>query len=167
MTFRGPADTDKVRTLLEEIAAGDVRQVAFVVPSGAAWSLPLYELALMTAAHLRAHQIQGVELALVTPEERPLQLFGRAGSDAVRKLLEERDIELATSAHASEFADGELRLLPEGRIHVDRVVALPQLRGPLSTGCRRPSTASYPSTSTDASAASTTSTPRATSRTSQ
>ena len=97
LTFRGPADTDKIRTLLGDTAAGEVRRIAFVVPSsGAAWSLPLSELALMTAAHLGAQGIRGVELALVTSEERPLRLFGRAGSDAVRELLEgETDLAIA------------------------------------------------------------------------
>lgn len=134
LTFRGPADTEKIRTLLEEIAAGDARRVAFAVPWGAVWSLPLYELTLMTAAHLGAHQIQGVELMLVTPEEEPLQLFGRAGSDAVGELLDERGITLVTGSYPAEFADGELRLLPEGQIEVDRVVALPRLRGPRLDG---------------------------------
>jgi sulfide:quinone oxidoreductase len=129
LTFRGPADTEKIRTLLEEIAAGDVRRVAFAVPWGAVWSLPLYELALMTAAHLGAHQIQGVELMLVTPEEEPLHLFGRAGSHAVGELLDERGITLVTGSYPAEFADGELRLVPKGQIEVDRVVALPRLRG--------------------------------------
>ena len=134
LTFRGPADTNKVRTLLQEIAAGEVRRVAFVVPWGAVWSLPIYELALMTAAHLGARQIEGVELALVTPEEEPLQLFGHAGSEAVRELLDYRGIELVTSAYPTDFVDGELRLVPDGRIHVDRVVALPRLRGPRLDG---------------------------------
>lgn len=134
LTFRGPADTDRVRTLLEEIAAGEVRRVAFVVPSGAAWSLPLYEIALLTAAHLGAHQIEGVELVLVTPEEEPLQLFGRSGSDAIRELLVERGIELVTSAYVAEFAAGALRLVPDGTIQTDRAVALPRLRGPRLDG---------------------------------
>ncbi|MGZ8794056.1 MAG: CBS domain-containing protein [Gaiellaceae bacterium] len=134
LTFRGPADTDKIRALLDEIAAGGVRRVAFAVPAGAAWSLPLYELALLTAAHLGAHQIQGVELVLVTPEEEPLQFFGRAGSDAVRDLLDERGIELMTSTHATEFADGELRLVTESLFEADRVVTLPRLRGPRLDG---------------------------------
>ncbi|MEP7159269.1 MAG: CBS domain-containing protein [Chloroflexota bacterium] len=134
LTFRGPADTEKIRILLEEIAAGDVRRVAFAVPWGAVWSLPLYELALMTAAHLGARQIHGVELMLVTPEEEPLKLFGRAGSDAVGELLHERGITLVTGSYPAEFADGELRLVPEGQIEVDRVVALPRLRGPRLDG---------------------------------
>ena len=130
LTFRGPADTEKIRTLLDEIAAGDVRRVAFAVPWGAVWSLPLYELALLTAAHLRTHQIEGVELMLVTPEEKPLQLFGRAGSEAVGELLDERGIVLVAGSSAVEFAEGELRLVSERPIEVDRVVALPRLRGP-------------------------------------
>jgi sulfide:quinone oxidoreductase len=129
LTFRGPADTEKIRTLLKEIAAGDVRRLAFVLPWGAVWSLPLYELALMTAAHLDSHQVEGVELVLVTPEEEPLQLFGPAGSDAVGELLDERGITLVTGSHPAEFADGALRLVPEGGLEVDRVVALPRLQG--------------------------------------
>ena len=129
LTFRGPADTEKIRTLLDEIAAGDVRRVAFAVPWGAVWSLSIYELALMTAAYLGAHQIQGVELMLVTPEEEPLQLFGRAGSNAVGELLDERGIALVTGSSPAEFAEGELRLVSEGPIEVDRVVALARLRG--------------------------------------
>jgi sulfide:quinone oxidoreductase len=134
LTFRGPADTDKIRRLLDEIAVGNVRRIAFAVPWGAVWSLPIYELALMTAAHVRAREIQDVELALVTPEEEPLQLFGPAGSEAVRELLDERGIEFVTSTYPTEFVDGELRLVPDGQIHVDRVVALPRLRGPRLDG---------------------------------
>ncbi len=106
-----------------------MRRVAFVVPSGAVWSLPIYELALMTATHLGEHQVQGVDLILVTSEDEPLQHFGRAGSEAVRELLEERGIELVTGAHPAEVVEGELRLVPEEQIAADRVVALPRLRG--------------------------------------
>lgn len=129
LTFRGPADTASIRALLDEIAVGDVRRVAFAAPWGAVWSLPIYELALMTAAHLDSHQIQGVQLSLVTPEEEPLQLFGPAGSEAVAELLDDRDITLVTGSHPAEFTDGALRLVPEGELEVDRVVALPRLRG--------------------------------------
>jgi sulfide:quinone oxidoreductase len=134
LTFRGPADTERMRTLLEEIVAGEVGRVAFAVPWGAVWSLPIYELALMTAAYLAERGLGGVELALVTPEEEPLQLFGRAGSEAVRQLLEERGIALQTGSCPVELVDGELRLVPEQTIAADRVVALPRLRGPRIDG---------------------------------
>ena len=134
LTFRGPADTERIRALLVELAAGEVQRLVFAVPWGAVWSLPIYELALMTAAHLRAHGIEGVELTLVTPEEEPLQLFGRAGSDAVGELLDEHGITVVTGSHPAEFVDGALRLVPESRIEADRVVALPRLRGPRLDG---------------------------------
>jgi sulfide:quinone oxidoreductase len=134
LTFRGPADTERMRTLLEEIVAGEVGRVAFAVPWGAVWSLPIYELALMTAAYLAERGLGGVELALVTPEEEPLQLFGRAGSEAVRQLLEERGIALQMGSCPVELVDGELRLVPEQTIAADRVVALPRLRGPRIDG---------------------------------
>jgi sulfide:quinone oxidoreductase len=130
LTFRGPADTDRFRHLLEEIAAGAVGRVAFVVPWGAVWTLPIYELALMTAAYLADRELHTVELTLVTPEDEPLQLFGQAASEAVRALLEERSIAVERGACALEVIDGELRLVPDRKIAADRVVALPRLHGP-------------------------------------
>jgi sulfide:quinone oxidoreductase len=134
LTFRGPADTEKIRRLLGELVAGQVGRVAFVVPWGAVWSLPIYELALMTAAYIAERELDHVELTIITPEDEPLQLFGRAGSDAVRELLEERGIALQTGAFPIELVDGELRLVPEGSVAADRVVALPRLRGPRIDG---------------------------------
>jgi sulfide:quinone oxidoreductase len=129
LTFRGPADAERFRGLLDELAAGEVQSVVFAQPRGATWSLPLYELALMTAAELAARSIGGVELALVTPDHRPLELFGPAGSDAVGQLLAERGIDVHTNTLPLEAVDGELRLAPEGSLPADRVVALPRLRG--------------------------------------
>jgi sulfide:quinone oxidoreductase len=134
LTFRGPADVEKVGALLEELAAGAVRRVVFAVPWGAVWSLPVYELALLTAAHVEARGTPGVELAVVTPEETPLQLFGQAGSEAVRELLAERGVTVHAGAYPTELVDGELRLVPEGKVDSDRVVALPRLRGPRIDG---------------------------------
>jgi sulfide:quinone oxidoreductase len=129
LTFRGPADIEMVEHVLEEMVDGDVRSLAFVIPWGAVWPLPAYELALLTATHLQARGVQGVELTLVTPEAEPLQVFGRPASEAVHALLEEHEVTLRTSAYAGKFAGGELELIPEGRISADRVVALPKLKG--------------------------------------
>src|SRR5829696_319487 len=120
LTFRGPADTERIRTLLAEIVAGQVGRVAFVVPWGAVWSLPIYELALMTSAYLAERELDHVELVLGTPEEEPLQLFGRAGSEAVRELLEDRRIAVQTGSCPVELVDGELRLVPQGTIAAER-----------------------------------------------
>ena len=77
LTFRGAADIEVVQHLLEEVTRGDVHSVAFVIPWGAVWSLPAYELALLTATHLQRQSVKDVELTLVTPEVEPLQLFDR------------------------------------------------------------------------------------------
>ena len=88
LTFRGPADTDALRELLRELVRGDVQRVAFVVPAGAAWALPAYELALLTARHLAGQSVRGAELTLLTPEEAPLAVFGAAASTAIGELLD-------------------------------------------------------------------------------
>ena len=50
LTFRGPQDAARVAAIVRRLREGTIRRVAFVVPAGTAWALPLYELALQTAA---------------------------------------------------------------------------------------------------------------------
>ena len=128
-TFRGPADSDALRALLAEVEAGTVRRLVFAVPGGVAWPLPLYELALLTAASLAQKDFQGVELTLVTPEDVPLGVFGTEASGAVRRLLEERGIEVLTGRTPVSAEEGRLTLAPDGDVPADRVIALPRLRG--------------------------------------
>src|SRR6266498_3990068 len=52
LTFRGPADTELIRTLLRELEGGAVQRVAVAVPLGAVWALPAYELALLRSTHV-------------------------------------------------------------------------------------------------------------------
>lgn len=129
LTFRGPADTERIDELLRELEAREVRRVAFAAPAGAVWSLPVYELALMTSSWLATRDIDA-ELAVVTPEDEPLQLFGREASAAVRRLLEERGIAVHTGVYPAEARDGELLLVGGDVLAADRVVALPRLHGP-------------------------------------
>ena len=128
-TFRGSADADKIGRLLEDVSAGSARSIAFVIPWGAVWSLPAYELALLTAAHVIDHALRGVELSLVTPELEPLQVFGPPASRAMQELLHTRGVSLHTGAYAGGFVDGVLELVPGTDLEVDRVVALPRLEG--------------------------------------
>lgn len=130
LAFRGPADTQLLKDLLAEIESGDVHRVAFAVPAGAVWSLPAYELALMTASWLASRRIAGVELALATPEDEPLSIFGQAASDAVREMLAANRIRVHTRVFPAEARDGELILVGGDVIPADRVVALPRLQGP-------------------------------------
>jgi sulfide:quinone oxidoreductase len=128
LTFRGPADTDAFRELIDEAAAGKVRSIAFVAPTAGVWPLPLYELALQTAAYLERRE-RRVELALVTHEPAPLSLFGEAASEAVRKLLADHAIRLHVAAYARRYEAGRLELVPAATVRANRVVALPRLEG--------------------------------------
>ena len=134
LTFRGPGDEEAFSELLHDARSGQVERLVFALPTGASWPLPLYELALLTAVHLADAGASNVELTLVTPEERPLQLFGAAGSEAVAELLELHGIGLLADTTPVGVEDGSLRLLPDRRIDADRVVALPRLEGPRLEG---------------------------------
>jgi len=134
VTIRGPGYTGRFRSVLRDLEERRIRRVVFAVPPGSSWPLPVYELALMTAGRVRERGLHKVEILLVTPEEEPLALFGRAASAAVRGLLEERRVTLHTAHYAGEFAEGELGLVPDGGIAADRVVSLPRLRGPEMPG---------------------------------
>jgi sulfide:quinone oxidoreductase len=133
LTFSGPADEEALRNLLADARAGQVGSVAVAVPAGLGWTLPAYELALLTAAHLSDAGV-AVEVELVTPEPAPLALFGTRASEAIRELLEVREITLRTGTTPVAFADGTLTVAPAGTVDVDRVVALPTLTGPAIAG---------------------------------
>jgi len=133
VTFMGPGSAPAVRALLDELEQGRVRGIAFVAPTMVGWMLPLYELALMTARHAAARGLQP-ELVLVTPEPRPLAVFGDRASAAVAEMLAAAGVEFIGAGHV-ETGGGAVRLVPEGRsLDVKRVVALPLLRGPQLEG---------------------------------
>ena len=57
IAFGRPGAGAAMGELVERLKARDARRVAFIVPTRVGWSLPLYELALMTAAAVRAHGV--------------------------------------------------------------------------------------------------------------
>jgi sulfide:quinone oxidoreductase len=130
LTFRGRVDVPAVRDLLDELADGRARSVAFALPSQRIWPLPLYELALMTAGHVRGLGASAVKVWLVTPEEEPLELFGPAGATAISSMLEARGIILRTWSRPARVRNRALVLSGGGEVFVDRVVTLPVLEGP-------------------------------------
>lgn len=134
LTFRGRDDVPALRGLLHDLTTARAGSVALALPSERMWPLPLYELALMTAAHLNEHDAGDVKVTLVTPEEEPLELFGPAASDAVRSLLDARGITLRSSSLPA-MARGRTLLLAGGaEMFADRVITLPVLEGPSLPG---------------------------------
>ncbi|HKO75116.1 MAG TPA: FAD-dependent oxidoreductase [Gaiellaceae bacterium] len=128
LTFRGSQDSPAFSRVLAEVLNGDVKTLAFVVPSRVTWPLPLYELALQTATKLAGERVEA-ELMLLTPEEAPLGVFGPQGSEAVATVLAEKGIELLTGVHADKFDQGLVHLVPGAPVAAERAVALPGLRG--------------------------------------
>ena len=109
LTFRGPEDDTALAGLLEQASAGQLHRIAFVVPAGASWPLPIYELALLTAAvPERPGDARNVEIVVVTPEERPLALFGSEASEAIQELLDIRGVDVEVGAAAVAWQDGML-----------------------------------------------------------
>ncbi|MGO9972193.1 MAG: NAD(P)/FAD-dependent oxidoreductase [Solirubrobacteraceae bacterium] len=131
LTFRGRGDVDALREVLADLVQGRARSVAFAISTGRTWTLPLYELALLTAAHVREHGAEA-KILLITPEEEPLELFG--SSEAITNMLAERGISVRTSSLAAKVTDHTLVLAGGGKIYADRVVTLPELEGPRISG---------------------------------
>jgi sulfide:quinone oxidoreductase len=134
LTFRGREDVPALRQLLDELVEGRAGSLALALPSPKLWSLPLYELALMTAEHLREHGASQVAITLVTPEDEPLELFGPAAGEAIRALLAAQTIELRTSAMPATVHEHALALAGGGVVFVDRVITLPRPIGPALPG---------------------------------
>jgi len=134
-TFYADADPGSLHWVVAELEQGMTRHVAFVVPPSRTWSLPLYELALMTASRTRGMGVRDVELTLVTPEDTPLALFHGAGSAAVAERLARAGITFVGSSYAHDYDGRTLALTPgERTLAAERVVALPVLSGPAIAG---------------------------------
>jgi sulfide:quinone oxidoreductase len=134
LTLGGERTVERLRGLVCDLELGYVSRVAFVVPSGASWTLPLYELAIMTARAGWAMGIDDARYWLVTPEREPLAIFGPTASIAVHEMLEPEGITFVGSTNA-DVHKGVVLLDPRTEhIDVDRAVCLPLLDGPGTRG---------------------------------
>jgi sulfide:quinone oxidoreductase len=133
MTFPSGSKAFSADEVLDRAAKHDHR-LAFIVPAGAAWSLPLYELALMSQRRAAQRGLDA-KIAVITPESAPLALFGPAPSAAVTELLRGRGIELFTGSTVRDLSPKGIRLSPGDRIiGPAEAVALPVMEGPAIPG---------------------------------
>jgi sulfide:quinone oxidoreductase len=129
ITFGEDRKEEALHGLLQDAEEGYVESIAFVVPDLTTWTLPLYELALMTAREAWSMGADRLKICFVTPEDRPVAVFGGEASDTVAALLEDAAIEFVGSAYTA-VEHGYLIVDPGGRrIEVNRVVSLPRLEG--------------------------------------
>lgn len=142
--------------IVQDLEGGYADSIAFLMPPGPTWRLPLYELALMTAE--RAADL-GVDarLSLVTPEPAPLAELGDELAARTEEELDRAGVDVYTQATAQLPSSGHVLVAPHGiELEVKRTIALPQLTGPrlrgiphadahgfvaVDTGCRVPGTA--------------------------
>ena len=145
MTFRGPADVDRMQILLDDVVEGRASQLLFAIPTGLGWTLPLYELCLLTGQYLIEKDAvyrsangrmrrQPVEIGLVSPESTPLEMFGAEASTAVAEILDARGIVFHARRTPVRFHQRRLETLPDGGVPADWVVAMPRLGGVEITG---------------------------------
>jgi sulfide:quinone oxidoreductase len=127
--FQHSHDPTALDEVIADLRAGLAERVAIVVPPGCAWTLPAYELALMTAALVKPR-----ELSLVTAEDQPLGAFGEPAAVLVRAELEAAGIGLLTGVQASVPHPTVVQASPSTRLQCDRIVHLPLLSGPNCRG---------------------------------
>jgi sulfide:quinone oxidoreductase len=120
--------------LIQDIEGGYVHSLAFILSGRVGWPLPIYELALMTAARAQDMNIE-LSITIATPEDAPLAIFGHEASEAVRQLLEDNGIVTIASASCEVHEPGCVAINPGGRhLDADRIVAMPELHGPSVPG---------------------------------
>jgi sulfide:quinone oxidoreductase len=134
-TYAGDrAGRDALSGLLADLEGGYVKRIAFVMPHGPSWQLPLYELAIMTAREAWDQGIDGMQISLITAEDAPLAAFGANASRSVAEILEAEGITFIGSSHV-DVRPRAIVLDPGARrLEVDRVVTLPALEGPRVPG---------------------------------
>lgn len=130
-TFRDAEADATYHGIVQDVEGGYTRSLAFVQPVGPVWPLPLYELALMTAERAESMDIRDLGLSLVTPEPRPLAVFGTVVSDVVTERLERAGVTVYTNSLAKVPAARKLIIQPQNVELADqRIVTMPRIAGP-------------------------------------
>jgi sulfide:quinone oxidoreductase len=130
-TFRDAEADETYQGVVQDIEEGYAKSIAFLLPDGPVYPLPLYELALMTAERAHSMGFDQLEMSMVTPEVSPMAIFGRAASDAVAHLLERAGITVYSSALAQVPAARHVIVQPQGvELHPGPVIAIPRVAGP-------------------------------------
>jgi sulfide:quinone oxidoreductase len=124
-TWTPDLDQEVMGGLLADIEEGYVKRVAFVVPDGAGWPLPAYELALMTAWDARAMGQDDLEVEVRTTEAAPLAMFGEEASASLREDLDEAGVTVRTGHHDSLGPPG-VRVIALPRAAARRIAGLPR-----------------------------------------
>lgn len=129
ITFWGAADEGQVGEAIAAVRAGEVERLVVTMAEGPSWVLPMYELALLASVEAERAGAPGTRIAIVTPEQRPLEKFGRRVVEGVSELLEERGIEVVAGSRPVRFQDRRLRTASGREIEADVAIGLPRCEG--------------------------------------
>lgn len=124
LAFRGSRDATRLRATIDATTG----PIAFVAPASAFWTLPLYELAILTAARLQARGSERPVL-IATAEAGPVEAFGSKASETVGRLLEARGVRFHGGSAPVAADAGDLELADGRRLAAGAVVSLPRLKG--------------------------------------
>jgi sulfide:quinone oxidoreductase len=133
VTFEREASPEDFDEALLDLGGGFAPHVAIVVPDGVSWTLPAYELALLTSAWARRGQGAEHRITLLTHEPAPLAAFGATVGRAVDELLGEAGVVVRCGVHPDVVTATSLRAGGMW-IGVDRIISLPQVAGPRLAG---------------------------------
>jgi len=136
LTWTPDSDPEVFGGLRQDIEEGYAKSIAFVVPPDVGWTLPAYELALMTAWSADEMNENDVDIRVVTPEQAPLALFGVIASQAAGVDLAEAGVTVETGAYVEELGNPPALVVQPGArpLEARRVVALPRAVAPDLSG---------------------------------
>jgi len=109
--------------VLDALRARLADSLLVVVPPGVDWSLPAYELAMLSAAGTSA------TVTLATSEDRPLGVFGMTASRAVEQALAAAGVGLLLGV-TTDVVSATAARVDGSWFTADRIVALPGFDGP-------------------------------------
>ena len=125
--FRDQRDSRRLAALIDGLGTAAAPRVVFAAPTGVSWTLPLYELALLASSELARRDLLA-EIVVITPEDAPLEVFGRSVSRHVASLLSDRAVRRLRGS-AQHVARGRVILGTGEALAADAVVSVPRLVG--------------------------------------
>jgi len=128
ITWDDRASTDFIGGFVQDFEGGYSRRLAVVIPPGPGWPLRGYEIALYITIDVRRMGLV-VETTVVEPMASPIEAVGAEARARLMEELAKAGIAVLQTDHVDVYP-GAVVLEPLGqRVVVDRVVALPVLRG--------------------------------------
>jgi sulfide:quinone oxidoreductase len=131
LTWDDRADAEMLGGLLRDVEEGYSRSVAILIPAGPGWPLRGFELALVVALEAKSMGA-ALQTTIVRAAPEPLADLGPRFAESIEGELEQAGVAVraADDFRVERARTPSVVLQPSGeRIDVDRILALPALRG--------------------------------------